>query len=179
MERSRADFEEKPDPWRALIISAHRNRLRISRQHHDQRRAWYATVRIPLLDKPSPKREARHGRSRDGPFFCLVDFHRELTRHFHREVTRLSCMFRFGVDGQGSGFLLRFFRLVCGAVFEPEAVVPGFQDVAMVGQSVEKRGRHLGIAEDTGPLTEAEVCGDDDACAFVEFAQQMEEQCST
>lgn len=28
-------------------------------------------------------------------------------------------------------------------------------------------------------FAEAEVCGDDDACAFVDFAQQMEEECST
>jgi hypothetical protein len=42
MERSRADFEEKPDPWRALIISGASKPLRINHQHHDQRRAWYA-----------------------------------------------------------------------------------------------------------------------------------------
>ncbi|ESW84240.1 hypothetical protein X773_09535 [Mesorhizobium sp. LSJC285A00] len=46
-------------------------------------------------------------------------------------------MFRFGIEGQGSGFLLRFFRLVGRAVFESEAVVSGFADVAMMGQPVE------------------------------------------
>ena len=49
----------------------------------------------------------------------------------------------------------------------------------MMGQPVEQRRRHLGVAEDTRPFAEAEVGGDDDAGAFVELAQQMEEQCST
>lgn len=68
-------------------------------------------------------------------------------------------MFWFCRDGQGSGFLLCFFGLVGRAVLEPEAVVTGFEDVAMVGQPIEKRGRHLGIAKHTRPLAEAKVCG--------------------
>ena len=34
-----------------------------------------------------------------------------------------------------------------GAVLEAPALVAGLDDVAMVGQAVEQRGRHLGIAE--------------------------------
>ena len=45
-----------------------------------------------------------------------------------------------------------------------------------MGEAVEERGGHLGIAEDRGPFAEAEVRGDDDAGAFVKLAQQMEEQ---
>jgi hypothetical protein len=36
-----------------------------------------------------------------------------------------------------------------------------------MGQAVEQRGRHLGVAEDAGPLAEGEVRGDDDGGALV------------
>jgi len=64
------------------------------------------------------------------------------------------------------------------AVLEAEAIVSGFQDVAVVGEPVEQRGGHLCVAEHAGPFTEAEVGGDDDAGALVQSAQQMEEQCA-
>ena len=44
--------------------------------------------------------------------------------------------------------------VIVSPAFEPPAVVAGFDDVAVVGQAIEQRGRHLG--------TEGEVCGDDD-----------------
>ena len=84
------------------------------------------------------------------------------------------------VSGSGVRQVPRF--LLCGfggfrrAVLEAEAVVSGFEDVAAVGEAVEQRGRHLGVAEHGGPFAEAEVCGDDDAGAFVELAQQVEQQ---
>jgi hypothetical protein len=84
------------------------------------------------------------------------------------------------VSGSGvrqvAGFLL------CGvggfrrAVLEAETVVSGFENVAAVGETVEQRGRHLGVAEHGRPLAEAEISRDDDAGALVELAQQMEEQ---
>lgn len=46
----------------------------------------------------------------------------------------------------------------------------------MVGEAVEKRRRHLGVAEDGGPFAEAEIGGDDDAGALVELAEEMEQQ---
>ena len=46
-----------------------------------------------------------------------------------------------------------------------EAVVSDLEDLAVVGQAVEKCGRHLGITEDARPFAEAEVGGDDDAGA--------------
>ncbi len=58
--------------------------------------------------------------------------------------------------------------------FEAEAVVAGLKDVAAVGQAVEECGRHLGVPKDGGPFAEAQVCGDDGACPFVEFTQQMD-----
>ncbi len=78
---------------------------------------------------------------------------------------------RVGRGGQVPAFLLCRFGLMCRAVLEPEAVVPGFEDVAMMGEPVEQGGRHLCIAEHAGPFTEAEVGGDDDAGVLVELAQ--------
>src|ERR1700722_8824600 len=84
------------------------------------------------------------------------------------------------VSGSGvrqvSRFLLRGFGGFRRAVLETEAVVSGFENVAAVGETVEQRGRHLGVAEHGGPLAEAEISRDDDAGALVELAQQMEEQ---
>ena len=57
-----------------------------------------------------------------------------------------------------------------------QGVVSGFEDVAAMGETVEQGGGHLGVTEHRGPFAEAEVGCDHDACAFVEFAQQVEEQ---
>ena len=57
--------------------------------------------------------------------------------------------------------------------------VAGLDDLAMVGQPVEKRGGHLGVAEDAWPFGEGEVGGDDDGGALVKTADQMEEQLPT
>lgn len=46
----------------------------------------------------------------------------------------------------------------------------------MMGEPIEQRSGHLGIAEDGGPFAECQVGGDDDAGTFVEFRDQMEEQ---
>src|ERR1700677_2842086 len=46
---------------------------------------------------------------------------------------------------QVSGFLLGGFGRFRRAVFEAEAVVPGFENVAAVGKAVEQRRRHLGV----------------------------------
>ena len=40
-------------------------------------------------------------------------------------------------------------------------------------EAVEQGCGHLGITEDGGPFAEAEVGGDHDAGALVEFAEQM------
>jgi hypothetical protein len=63
-----------------------------------------------------------------------------------------------------------------GTVSEPEAVITCFQDVAVVGETVEESCCHLGIAKDGGPFAEAEIGGNDDAGALVEFAEEMEQQ---
>jgi hypothetical protein len=48
---------------------------------------------------------------------------------------------------QVSRFLLCGFGGVRRAVFEAEAVIPGFKNVAAVGKTIKQRGRHLGVAE--------------------------------
>jgi hypothetical protein len=57
-----------------------------------------------------------------------------------------------------------------------EAVVAGLEDMAAMGQTIEERGGHLGVAEDRGPFAEAKIGGDGDAGALVEPAQKVEEQ---
>lgn len=55
----------------------------------------------------------------------------------------------------------------CGAGSEPEAVITGFQDVAMMGQPIQESRGHLGPlgfwAEHIRTFAEAEVGGNDDA----------------
>ena len=46
-------------------------------------------------------------------------------------------------------------------------------------EAVEECGGHLGIAEHAGPFTEGQVGCDDDGCAFVELADQMEQELAT
>lgn len=86
----------------------------------------------------------------------------------------------FQVSGLGQDIIaLPLFPRRYGCTgFEAEAVVAGLKDVAAVGQAVEKCGRHLGVPKDGGPFAEAQVCGYDNACPFVKFTQQMEEQCA-
>ena len=43
------------------------------------------------------------------------------------------------------------------AAFESPAVVSRLHDVTVVGQPIEQRGRHLGIAEDAWPFTEEPI----------------------
>ena len=53
-------------------------------------------------------------------------------------------------------------------MLEAPAVVAGLDDVAVVGNAVEQRGGHLGVAEDGRPLAKGEVRRDDDRGALVE-----------
>jgi len=46
----------------------------------------------------------------------------------------------------------------------------------MMGEAIQQGGGHLGIAEDIGPFTQTQLGGDNDAGAFVQFAEQMEQR---
>ena len=49
----------------------------------------------------------------------------------------------------------------------------------MMGEAVEECCGHLGITEDAGPFAEGEVCGDNDRGAFVELADEVEQELAT
>ncbi len=86
----------------------------------------------------------------------IVDFHWQVTRDFHRDLPRMEDMFCDAGCVSSLCFFLSCF--VCSSACpEPEAVVAGLEDVAMIGEPVEQRGGHLGIAEHLGPLAKAEV----------------------
>jgi hypothetical protein len=67
-------------------------------------------------------------------------------------------------------------RTTSGAVLEPPAFVSGLDDVAVVSEAIEQRGRHFWIAKDARPIAEGEIGGDDDRAALVEPADEMEQQ---
>jgi hypothetical protein len=43
--------------------------------------------------------------------------------------------------------------VIVGSAFEAPALISSFDDVAVVGQAIEQRGRHLGITEDARPFS--------------------------
>jgi len=75
--------------------------------------------------------------------------------------------------------LRRAARWTSGAVFEAPAFVAGLDDLAVMGQPVEKRGGHLSVAKDARPFAEGEIGGDDDQGALIEAADQVEQQLAT
>lgn len=70
-------------------------------------------------------------------------------------------MVRVSGFGQDGCFLLLCWCGLGRAVLEAEAVVSSLQDVAVMGEAIEQRRRHLGVAEDGRPFAEAEIGGDD------------------
>ena len=73
-------------------------------------------------------------------------------------------------DGASAGCL------IVVAAFKMPAVVTGLDDVTVMGQAVEQRGRHLGIAEHARPFAECQIGGDDDGGALVEPADEVEQE---
>src|SRR3954469_356233 len=62
------------------------------------------------------------------------------------------------------------------ALFEAIAVAVHFQDVDVVGQSIEQRaGQPLGD-EHAGPLVERQIAGDDGRGALVTLAEDLEQE---
>lgn len=74
--------------------------------------------------------------------------------------------------------LMRFLATT-GAVQDAVALVARLDDVAVMGQAIEQRGRHLRVAEHARTLCEVEAGDDHHAGVFVEATQQMEEQCAS
>ena len=63
-----------------------------------------------------------------------------------------------------------------GAVLESPAFVAGLDDLAVMGEAIEERRSHLGVAEDGWPFAECQVRRDDDRSALVELADEMEQE---
>ena len=83
-------------------------------------------------------------------------------------------------EGRGQVLGLSFSGFGCGGAGpEAEAVIACLEDVAMMGEAIQQGGGHLCIAEDASPFAKAQVGGDHDAGALVEFAEQVEQQRAT
>jgi hypothetical protein len=52
--------------------------------------------------------------------------------------------------------------VIVAAALEAPAVVSGFDDIAVVSETIEQGGRHLGVGEDAWPFAEGKIGGDDD-----------------
>ena len=70
------------------------------------------------------------------------------------------------LDGQVGAFSFFGFCGLGRAVPEAEAVVSGFENVAVMGEPIEQRGCHFGVAKHAGPFGKAEIGGDDDTGVF-------------
>ena len=66
--------------------------------------------------------------------------------------------------------------MIIAAALEAPAVIASLDDVAVMGQAIEQRGRHLGVAEHARPFAERKIGGDDDGGALVEPADEVEEE---
>ena len=64
---------------------------------------------------------------------------------------------------------LQFKRVANSASFS-------FEDIAMMRETVEERGCHLGVTEDARPFAKGQISCDDDRGALIELAHEMEEQ---
>ena len=62
------------------------------------------------------------------------------------------------------------------AVLEAPALVAGLDDLAVMGQPVDQRSGHLGVAEHGRRFSERGVRGRVDGRAFIERANPMEQQ---
>src|SRR5271166_1925137 len=63
-----------------------------------------------------------------------------------------------------------------GAVLEAPALVPGLDDVTVMGEAIEERRGHLWVSEHARPFTEGEIGRDEDRGALVEPADEVEEE---
>ena len=56
------------------------------------------------------------------------------------------------------------------------AVVAGFDDLAVMGETVEECGSPFGVTKDRGSFTESKLGSDNDRSAFIEAADEIEQQ---
>ena len=76
----------------------------------------------------------------------------------------------FTLRRRNSSFLFLGFKLYFMlALFEAVGVVFGFDDGAVVCDTIEQCGRHLGISKDTPPFTKVEVSSNNQTGFLVQF----------
>jgi hypothetical protein len=59
--------------------------------------------------------------------------------------------------------------VVVVAAFESPAIIAALDDVAVMGQPVEQRSGHLGVAKHAGPFAEGKIGRDDDGGDYVDW----------
>src|SRR5690606_12208896 len=78
-----------------------------------------------------------------------------------------------------SGLARRFgLRQKAGSALLPQAIAIAAdrEDLAVMEQAIEDRGRHHGIAEDAAPLADRAIAGDEHAAALVAARDELEEE---
>ncbi len=64
-------------------------------------------------------------------------------------------------------------------MLKQKTVIAGFNDIALMSQSIQQGGRHLRIAKYGWPFSEAQVGGDDGAGLLIRFVDQVKRQRTT
>jgi hypothetical protein len=70
------------------------------------------------------------------------------------------------------------FRLLF-ALFEAERIVAGFQDIAVVGDSIQQGRGHFGVAKNRHPFGKGQIRGDDQRGLLVKLTDQVKQQRAT
>jgi len=66
--------------------------------------------------------------------------------------------------------------VILGPAVEAPTVVAGFDDVAVVSEAIQQRGRHFGVGEDAGPFAEGQIGGDDDRGTLIKPIDEVEQE---
>ncbi len=66
------------------------------------------------------------------------------------------------------------YDLFLGFSFGFSLRIAGFDDMAVMGQSIKQRSRHLFITKDIRPFNEADIGGNNNAGASIQLAEKME-----
>jgi hypothetical protein len=66
--------------------------------------------------------------------------------------------------------------VILGPALEAPTVVAGFDDVAVVSEGIEQRGRHFGVGEDAGPFAEGQIGGDHDRGTLIKPTDEVEQE---
>lgn len=71
-------------------------------------------------------------------------------------------------------WLLIFRRLF--PLFKPIEIIASFQNIAVMRNAIQQRGRHLGVAENLDPFPKIEIGGDNQRGFLIQMADQVKQQ---